>query len=179
MTILNPISEEQTVLRNTLVPSLLDNLRLNLSRKNANIKLFEIAPVFVPSGAKLPQERWMIAGLMHGLKWGEAWNAPKEWFDFYDVKGDPWEFVHNGYGKGLSFVVLLVLMLLAFWLLPELYLNINGLFELPWRKTPGHDYKKHVGRILGKLARPKAVAKKLEGADPPGNGPRVAGSRKP
>ncbi|MEK7678725.1 MAG: phenylalanine--tRNA ligase subunit beta, partial [Deltaproteobacteria bacterium] len=86
-TILNPITEDQTVLRNTLVPSLLGNLRLNLSRKNANIKIFEIAPVFLPSGAKLPQEQWRIAGLMHGLKWGEAWNTPKEWFDFYDVKG--------------------------------------------------------------------------------------------
>ncbi|MBI5238630.1 MAG: phenylalanine--tRNA ligase subunit beta [Deltaproteobacteria bacterium] len=87
ITILNPITEDQTVLRNALVPSLLGNLRLNLSRKNANIKIFEIAPVFLPSGAKLPQERWMIAGLMHGLKWGETWNTPKEWFDFYDVKG--------------------------------------------------------------------------------------------
>ncbi|TLZ53255.1 MAG: archaeosortase A, partial [Methanobacteriota archaeon] len=64
---------------------------------------------------------------------------------FFDVRGDDWEFVHNGYGKGLSFVVLLILMLVAFWLLPELYLNINGLFELPWRRTPGHDYKAHVG----------------------------------
>lgn len=87
VTILNPITEEQTVLRNALVPSLLDNLKLNLSRKNANIKIFEIAPVFMPSDAKLPQEKWMLAGLMHGLKWGEAWNTPKEWFDFYDVKG--------------------------------------------------------------------------------------------
>ena len=76
--------------------------------------------------------------------------------------GGEWEFVHNGVGKTLSFVVLLVLMLLAFWLLPELYLNINGLFELPWRRRPGHDYRKHVGRILGKIARPKAVVKKLE-----------------
>src|SRR3990172_353628 len=79
---------------------------------------------------------------------------------FY-VGGDQWEFVHNGVGKGLSFLVLMVLMLAAFWLLPELYLNINGLFELPWRKKRGHDYRKHVGRLLGKLARPKAVEKKL------------------
>jgi len=76
--------------------------------------------------------------------------------------GDAWEFVHNGVGKGLSFLVLVVLMLVAFWLLPELYLNINGVFELPWRKRPGHDHRKHVGRILGRLARPKAVERTLE-----------------
>src|SRR3989304_491721 len=78
---------------------------------------------------------------------------------YYDVNGDQWEFVHNGVGKGLSFLVLMVLMLVAFWLLPELYLNVNGLFELPWRRRRGHDYRKHVGRLLGKLARPKAVEK--------------------
>jgi len=88
---------------------------------------------------------------------------------FY-VGGDEWEFVHNGYGKGLSFLVLMVLMLVAFWLLPELYLNINGLFELPWRRKPGHDYRKHVGRLLGKLARPKAVERRLE---PPRGGGSV------
>lgn len=85
---------------------------------------------------------------------------------FYNEGGE-WEFVHNGYGKGLSFLVLMVLMLVAFWLLPELYLNINGVFELPWRKRPGHDYRKHVGRLLGKLARPKAVEKRLEGRGKP------------
>jgi archaeosortase A (PGF-CTERM-specific) len=79
---------------------------------------------------------------------------------FYNEGGE-WEFVHNGYGKGLSFLVLMVLMLVAFWLLPELYLNINGLFELPWRKKRGHDYRKHVGRLLGRLARPKAVEERL------------------
>ncbi len=72
-----------------------------------------------------------------------------------------WDIVHNGWGKGIGFASLLALMLLAFWLLPELYLNINGLFELPWRRSPGHDYKAHVGRILGKIARPKAVEEKL------------------
>jgi len=74
-----------------------------------------------------------------------------------------WDIVHNGYGKGIGFVSLLVLMLVAFWLLPELYLNINGVFELPWRRARGHDYRAHVGRILGKLARPKAVEQKLTG----------------
>src|SRR3990170_4313871 len=69
---------------------------------------------------------------------------------FYNEAGDAWEFVHNAYGKGLSFLVLIVLMLVAFWLLPELYLNINGLFELPWRKRPGHDYRRFVGRLSKK-----------------------------
>ncbi|HEV8595236.1 MAG TPA: archaeosortase A [Thermoplasmata archaeon] len=99
---------------------------------------------------------------------------------FFNEAGENWEFVHNGYGKGLSFLVLMVLMLVAFWLLPELYLNLNGVFELPWRKRPGHDYKKHVGRLLGKIARPKAVEKKLQGPAPgPEGGPRRPEGRRP
>src|SRR3989454_827957 len=64
--------------------------------------------------------------------------------------GDPFELVHNWYGKTLSLAVLLVLIFVAFRLLPELYLNINGLFELPWRKRPRHDYRKFVGRLSRK-----------------------------
>ncbi len=69
---------------------------------------------------------------------------------FFGVRGDPFELVHNWYGKTLSLVVLLVLIFVAFKLLPELYVSINGLFELPWRKAPGHDYRKYIGRLSKK-----------------------------
>src|SRR2546427_1974293 len=69
---------------------------------------------------------------------------------FFGVRGDAFELVHNWYGKTLSLAVLLVLIFVAFKLLPELYLNINGLFELPWRKRPNHDYRKFVGRLSRK-----------------------------
>src|SRR5437867_6605225 len=69
---------------------------------------------------------------------------------FFGIRGDPFELVHNWYGKTLSLAVLLVLVFVAFKLLPELYLNINGLFELPWRKRPHHDYTAFVGRLSKK-----------------------------
>ncbi|MBI5000177.1 MAG: archaeosortase A [Euryarchaeota archaeon] len=50
------------------------------------------------------------------------------------------EFAHNVIGKGLSLGALVGLTLFAFWLIPELYEDINGLFVLPWRRKPGHDY---------------------------------------
>lgn len=81
---------------------------------------------------------------------------------FFGVRGDPFELVHNWYGKTLSLVVLLVLIFVAFKLLPELYVNINGLFELPWRKAPGHDYRKWIGRLS---------KKKPEAPEPPTAGP--------
>lgn len=69
---------------------------------------------------------------------------------FFSVRGDPFEIVHNWYGKTLSLAVLLVLVFIAFKLLPELYMNINGLFELAWRRGPNHDYREFVGRLSRK-----------------------------
>lgn len=86
VTVLNPLTEEQAVMRDSLLPSLLENLRRNLLRKNEEVRIFEFAPVFHPKG-KLPLESWKIAGLMYGLRWDESWNYPKEGFDFFDVKG--------------------------------------------------------------------------------------------
>ncbi|TLZ60234.1 MAG: archaeosortase A [Methanobacteriota archaeon] len=77
---------------------------------------------------------------------------------FFGIRGDAFELVHNWYGKTLSLAVLLVLIFVAFKLLPELYLNINGLFELPWRKRPNHDYRKFVGRLSSKKKAPTTPA---------------------
>ncbi|MBI5969859.1 MAG: phenylalanine--tRNA ligase subunit beta [Deltaproteobacteria bacterium] len=84
--ILNPLSEENSVMRASLAPSLLENLRYNLDRKNEEVRIFEIAPVFM-RGEKLPAEKWICAGLIYGARNGLAWNTPKDWADFYDVKG--------------------------------------------------------------------------------------------
>lgn len=62
------------------------------------------------------------------------------------------ETAHALIGKiAISLIGFFALMLLAFSMLPEFYLTINGLFDLPWRKNPGHDYRKHVGRVVNRL----------------------------
>ena len=82
----NPLSEEQSVLRRSLVPSLLENLRLNLSNKNEEVNIFERRVAFEPDGKK-PKEVFKLAGLMYGLREGLRWNRPKDLADFYDAKG--------------------------------------------------------------------------------------------
>ncbi len=84
--VLNPLSADNSVMRASLVPSLFENLKYNLDRKNEDVRVFEIAPVFL-RGEKLPRERWLCAGLIYGMRHGLAWNTPKDWVDFYDVKG--------------------------------------------------------------------------------------------
>jgi len=71
-------------------------------------------------------------------------------FLIVDANGaSSFEFAHNVVGKGLSTVVLLILVLYTFRKIPEMYDDINGLFDLPWRKTPNHDYVAHFDRMLG------------------------------
>jgi len=61
-----PQSSEQAVLRTRLLPSLVEAARYNLDAGNTGIRLFEIARVYLPSGAKLPDERWMLGAVVDG-----------------------------------------------------------------------------------------------------------------
>jgi archaeosortase A (PGF-CTERM-specific) len=55
---------------------------------------------------------------------------------------------HNYIGKiGISLITMILLILYLFYKLPEFYENINGLCDLPWRKKPGHPYRKYIGRL--------------------------------
>ncbi len=51
----NPLSDEEPLLRTTLLPGLLSTLRRNLGRGNTDVSLFELAPVFRPGPAELPE----------------------------------------------------------------------------------------------------------------------------
>jgi phenylalanyl-tRNA synthetase beta chain len=60
-----PMTEEQVLLRRTLLPSLLDVARRNVDAGNEDVALFEIARVFLPAG-ELPDERERLAAVVEG-----------------------------------------------------------------------------------------------------------------
>jgi phenylalanyl-tRNA synthetase beta chain len=63
----NPMTAEQTILRTTLLPSLLDVASRNREVGNEGVALFEIARVFLPAGeGELPEERWRIGAVVEG-----------------------------------------------------------------------------------------------------------------
>jgi phenylalanyl-tRNA synthetase beta chain len=66
-----PISAELAVLRTRLLPSLVDAVRRNVELGAAEIALFEVARVYLPSG-ELPEERLHVAGIVDG-----GWNRAK------------------------------------------------------------------------------------------------------
>ena len=88
--LLNPLSEEQKIMRTMMLPSLLQNIARNTSRQSNDIKLFEIGKVFHPvADGPLPRENVRVAGVISGrrhpgsslLHFG---NTP---VDVYDCKG--------------------------------------------------------------------------------------------
>ena len=86
--ILNPLSEDQSAMRTTLIPGLLNTMRKNIHQKNLDLKLFEVGQIFLANEKdKLPQERKTLAALATGLYQDESWNTEKRDVDFYDLKG--------------------------------------------------------------------------------------------
>jgi phenylalanyl-tRNA synthetase beta chain len=83
----NPIAPEKSVLRRSLVASVLDSLEKNI-RYNEAFSFFEVGSVFVPHENELPDEPRKLAIAMTGLREATAWDvkdSPK--LDFFDLKG--------------------------------------------------------------------------------------------
>ncbi len=88
--LLNPISEDQAVMRTTLLPGLLDNLRRNLNFQQTSLKLFEIGKVFQPvEGGGQPQESFCFCGVLCGNRHSDSspLHYKEELVDIFDVKG--------------------------------------------------------------------------------------------
>ena len=88
----NPLSDEASVMRTSMVPSMLNMLAYNLNRGSDNIRLFEAGNVFEASGAKAIEAKRISIGatgnvdaeVVHGLAPGAA-SRP---LTFFDLKGD-------------------------------------------------------------------------------------------
>ena len=86
--ILNPLSEEQGLLRPLLAPSLLNALKVNQAHNRPLTALFELGRVFLSNGPdRQPEEREAIAGLVSGVMGPGTWLEPCRPVDFWDIKG--------------------------------------------------------------------------------------------
>lgn len=89
ITLLNPMREELSVMRTSLVPGLLDVAARNIARRNTDLCMFEIGNVYLASEqplVNLPQEPLRVAGVAIG-KSKRHWLSPIISYDFYYVKG--------------------------------------------------------------------------------------------
>ena len=88
--IINPLSEEQGVMRTMLLPGLLENVRRNLSYQKNSVQLFEIGKVFSPrEEGSLPRETMHIGAVLSGNRFGEnsPLHFPAQPVDIFDAKG--------------------------------------------------------------------------------------------
>ena len=78
VTLINPLGEDTSVMRTTLLPSVLEALARNSNYHNtADCGLFENASIYLKKGEnELPDEPWQIVAAMYGQD-----------VDFYRIKG--------------------------------------------------------------------------------------------
>jgi phenylalanyl-tRNA synthetase beta chain len=90
----NPLTSNQTYLRTSPLPAVLDLIRHNIDRGARNIAVFTIGKVFVPkadeaagSGSSgLPRERTMMAIARTRPSGQDFWNQLKQSTDLFDIK---------------------------------------------------------------------------------------------
>lgn len=94
--LLNPIASQLSVMRSSLLGSLVSVLKFNLDRQAQQVRVFELGRVFFKddsvvdtdttvAGVHQPQR---VAGLAYGPSVPTQWGQAERGVDFYDVKGD-------------------------------------------------------------------------------------------
>lgn len=72
----NPLGEDTSVMRTTLLPSMMEVLARNYNNRNAYASLFELGNEYLPTGGELPEEPLRLCMGMYGND-----------CDFYSIKG--------------------------------------------------------------------------------------------
>lgn len=94
--LLNPIASQMSVMRTSLVASLIANVRYNLNRKLNRVRLFEVGAVYLrnpevqdgPLSVAGYDQPKRVAAIAYGPVAEEQWGQPTRNVDYFDVKGD-------------------------------------------------------------------------------------------
>jgi phenylalanyl-tRNA synthetase beta chain len=83
----NPLSEEQSAMRTSLLPGLLDMLAWNLNRGTADVRLFEAGHIFELTDGK-SEERKMVSIGASGNVQEQSVHVATRTYSFFNLKGD-------------------------------------------------------------------------------------------
>ena len=94
--LLNPIASQMSVMRSSLIGSLVQVLRFNQARKAARVRVFEVGRVFLRNASVKNTDTTVegfdqplrVAGLVSGSASALQWGQKDLQADFYDAKGD-------------------------------------------------------------------------------------------
>lgn len=106
--IANPLGEDLSIMRPSLIPSLLKAIRNNERVGNDILKFYEIGKVFKPINSEhsflqgISEEENLIIGLS-GYATEKQWGIAERKFDFWDIKGVVTEYFEYFRYKGIKF----------------------------------------------------------------------------
>jgi phenylalanyl-tRNA synthetase beta chain len=84
----NPLTEDASVLRTTVIPGVLASIGTNVNAGNKNLKIFETGTIYLPApGDVLPDEKMYVCAAITGLSRGVDWKGKPANVDFFDLKG--------------------------------------------------------------------------------------------
>ena len=87
--IMNPLTEDQSVMRTTLLYGLLQTMKTNVNNGCFDLKYFEKGKTFIADTEEgiLPREQEKIGALITGARYDNLWHSKGLQSDFYDLKG--------------------------------------------------------------------------------------------
>ena len=101
--IVNPISSELGVLRNSIFSNLIMHMNKNLDRGFKDLSMFEIGPIF--TGSSPGEQNTVVCGLSAGKKSRLSWIDKERNVDVFDVKKDVVQtLVEAGYNPDKFFI---------------------------------------------------------------------------
>jgi phenylalanyl-tRNA synthetase beta chain len=127
----NPLSEEQSLLRPSLLPNLVDAALGALKRRQPSVAFYELGRSFGRKNNKL-EESERLAIVVAGEAVARAWNAPARDRDYFDLKGLAEALAH---GLGVTFRC-----------------SAAKTAEIPAWAHPGQCARVSVGGLFGTLA---------------------------
>lgn len=161
--ILNPISQDRSVLRKSVLPSLISTYALNERVGKETLGFFELGKVYLKRGEKELPEEPRVLGVVLSSRKRRSWRGEEETLDFFSLKGlienafkeFPLEFVpdscpllHPGRqaaihldGEKVGILGELAPQAAQFWDLKERVLVAEILFEAFLRKPEAPSFK--------------------------------------
>lgn len=94
--LLNPIASQLSVMRSSLLGSLMQVLKFNVDRKAGRVRVFELGRVFLRDDSVVDSDTTVkgfyqpmrVAGLAYGAADQQQWGRTEAKVDFFDIKGD-------------------------------------------------------------------------------------------
>ncbi len=92
----NPIASQLSVMRSSLIGSLVANVRYNLNRKAGRVRVFEVGGVFKRNASVMDgpltvagyDQPKRVAAIAYGPALDEQWDVATRAVDFFDLKAD-------------------------------------------------------------------------------------------